>query len=57
MVKPGLTGWAQVNGGYDLNAKEKIIFDIEYINNQSFFLDIKIMIMTVFVVVFKKGAQ
>lgn len=30
-VKPGLTGWAQVNGGYDLQPPDKLVYDMEYI--------------------------
>lgn len=40
-VKPGLTGWAQINGGYDLAPQEKVKKDIEYIRNRSAWLDIK----------------
>lgn len=49
-VKPGLTGWAQVNGGYGLTPKEKLEKDLYYINKQSFWLDIKIIIKTVAIV-------
>lgn len=56
-VKPGLTGLAQVNGGYDLRPEEKIVFDIEYIKNRSIWLDIKIMFKTVAVVFNHKGAK
>lgn len=56
-VKPGLTGLAQVSGGYDLRPEEKIQFDIEYIKNQSVLLDIKIIIKTVGVVFSHEGAK
>ena len=46
-VKPGLTGLAQVSGGYDLKPEEKIIFDVEYIKNRSVWLDINIIFKTV----------
>jgi lipopolysaccharide/colanic/teichoic acid biosynthesis glycosyltransferase len=39
LVVPGLTGYAQVNGGYDLKPEEKIIYDIEYIRNRSLKMD------------------
>ena len=40
MVKPGLTGLAQVNGGYDLPPEKKIVYDIKYINNRSILIDL-----------------
>lgn len=56
-VKPGLTGWAQINGGYELKPEEKIVFDLEYIENRSIMTDIKIIFKTVLVVFNKKGAR
>ncbi len=56
-VKPGLTGLAQVNGGYDLKPEEKIIYDIKYIKNRSLWLDFKIIIKTVLVIFTHKGAK
>ena len=56
-VKPGLTGLAQVNGGYDLKPEEKIIYDIEYIKKRSLWLDLKIMFKTVAVVFTHDGAK
>ncbi len=49
-VRPGITGWAQVNGRDMLSDKEKALFDKEYIDKQSIAFDIKIMIKTVMVV-------
>ena len=46
-VKPGLTGLAQVNGGYDLKPKEKIVWDIEYIKYRGLLMDMKILFKTV----------
>ena len=57
LVKPGLTGLAQVNGGYDLKPEEKILYDMEYIKNQSMMQEIRIMIKTISVVIGKKGAR
>lgn len=57
IVKPGLTGLAQVNGGYDLKPEEKILYDMEYIENQSIFLDIKCILQTVKLVFTHKGAR
>ena len=45
-VKPGITGWAQVNGRNAITWKEKFSLDIYYVNNLSFFLDLKIFFMT-----------
>ena len=41
IVKPGITGWAQINGGYDLTPKEKLNLDLFYIKHLSFVLDIE----------------
>ena len=56
-VKPGLTGWAQVNGGYDITPKEKLVEDIYYIKNRSILLDFKIILKTVKVVLTGDGAR
>ena len=47
-VKPGITGWAQVNGRNALSWQEKFDLDIWYVDNQSFWLDIKILFLTVY---------
>ena len=47
IVKPGITGWAQVNGRNELSWKEKFDLDIWYTNNQSLLLDLKIMVLTI----------
>ena len=57
LVKPGLTGWAQVNGGYDLRAEEKILYDLEYIENRSFCMDIKCIFKTVKLIFTHEGAR
>jgi len=46
-VKPGITGWAQVNGRNAISWSEKFNFDIWYVNNISFLLDIKIIFLTI----------
>lgn len=56
-VKPGLTGWAQVNGGYEITPEEKLIEDIYYIKNRSILLDLKILFKTVKVVLTGDGAR
>ena len=45
-VKPGITGWAQVNGRNAISWEEKFEYDVWYVENQSFWLDIKILWMT-----------
>lgn len=45
---PGLTGWAQVNGRDELPIPEKVVLDIEYLKNKSFFLDVEIICLTAF---------
>ena len=45
-VRPGLTGWAQVNGRNAITWKEKFILDVRYVDRQSFFLDLKILFLT-----------
>lgn len=56
-VKPGLTGLAQVSGGYDLKPEEKVVYDVEYIKNRSLGFDLKIMFDTVKVVFSHEGAK
>lgn len=57
VVKPGLTGWAQVNGGYDITPEEKVMWDIDYINNRSFILDMRIILKTIKVIFTGEGAR
>jgi undecaprenyl phosphate N,N'-diacetylbacillosamine 1-phosphate transferase len=45
-VKPGITGWAQVNGRNAISWEQKFEYDVWYVDNQSFWLDIKILWMT-----------
>lgn len=56
-VKPGLTGLAQINGGYELKPEEKIVYDIEYIKKRSLWTDIKILFGTVAVIFTHEGAK
>lgn len=56
-VLPGLTGHAQVNGGYELQPEEKIIFDIEYIRNCSCGFDARCLLRTFATVFFSRGAR
>ena len=57
LVKPGLTGLAQINGRYDLSLEERLSFDLFYINNYSIWLDIEIFFKTIFIILFQKGAR
>ena len=57
LVKPGITGWAQVNGGYSLTPKEKLEFDKYYIQNRGFKLDLLILIKTIMVIFTRHGAR
>lgn len=54
-VKPGITGWAQVNGRNAISWEEKFRYDVEYVEKQSFILDIKILWMTFLNVIRRKG--
>lgn len=54
-AKPGITGWAQVNGRNQLSWREKIDLDLWYIENHSLLLDLKIMLKTFFVVFQRQG--
>ena len=54
-VKPGITGWAQVNGRNAISWEQKFKFDVEYLEKQSFNLDIKILWMTFLNVIQRKG--
>lgn len=56
-VRPGLTGWAQVNGGYNLRPEEKILFDMEYIEKRSMWMDLKCIFRTVRLVFTHEGAR
>lgn len=46
-VRPGITGWAQVNGRNSLSWEEKFRYDVEYVDSRSFLMDLKIIAMTV----------
>ena len=54
-VKPGITGWAQVNGRNTLTWEEKFKLDVWYVDHRSFLLDIKILFITMLQVVGRKG--
>ena len=54
-VRPGLSGWAQVNGRNSISWEEKFDLDVEYVDNYSFAMDVKILFMTVLNVLKKEG--
>ena len=54
-VKPGITGWAQVNGRNALTWKDKFRLDVWYVNHQSVWLDLKILWLTLWSVIEAKG--
>jgi O-antigen biosynthesis protein WbqP len=54
---PGLTGWAQVNGRDELPIPEKVKLDVEYMQQQSLLMDIKIIILTFLKVLRREGIQ
>jgi lipopolysaccharide/colanic/teichoic acid biosynthesis glycosyltransferase len=59
-VRPGITGWAQINQGYDTSVddvRRKVRYDLEYIRRQSALEDVKIMLRTVPVMVFRRGSH
>lgn len=53
-VKPGITGWAQVNGRNNISWSKKFELDVWYVDNQSFWLDLKIIFMTILKVIRRK---
>ena len=58
LVKPGVTGWAQVNAKYGMtqeDAMEKLQYDLYYIKRRSFFLDTKIILKTLSTIIFFRG--
>ena len=54
-VKPGITGWAQVNGRDALGDSEKVAYELEYIKRHSIFLDAKILFLTIVRVISRRG--
>ncbi|GAH04978.1 unnamed protein product [marine sediment metagenome] len=56
-VKPGITGWAQVNGRNAINWEEKFKYDVWYVDNWSLWLDIKIIFMTIVKVIKGEGIK
>lgn len=56
-VKPGITGWAQINGRNAISWEKKFELDVWYVDNRSFFLDLKILCLTVRKALVSEGIQ
>ncbi|WP_144213724.1 sugar transferase [Shewanella donghaensis] len=56
-VRPGITGWAQVNGRNAISWEDKFDLDVWYVDNASFLLDFKILVMTIKKVFIKEGVS
>lgn len=56
-VKPGLTGWAQVNGRNTATWDQKFALDVWYVDHLSFWLDIKIMLLTIWTIISRQGVS
>ncbi|MCB1660282.1 MAG: sugar transferase [Pseudomonadales bacterium] len=54
-AKPGITGWAQINGRNAISWEQKFALDVWYVDNQSLWLDIKILLLTIKKVIIKEG--
>ena len=54
-VKPGITGWAQVNGRNAISWQQKFELDVWYVDNISFWLDLKIVFLTIKKVIIREG--
>lgn len=56
-VKPGITGWAQINGRNNIDWKQKLELDIWYVKNRNIILDLKIIFITIFMVIRGSGVS
>ena len=56
-LKPGITGWAQVNGRDEISIEQKVAFDREYLARKSFWFDLKIILLTVASVLSSRGVK
>ncbi len=54
-VRPGITGWAQVNGRNDTSWPEKLAMDVWYVDHRSLFLDVRVLLRTLLVMITRKG--
>ena len=56
-LKPGITGWAQINGRDEISIEQKVALEKEYLERKSFGFDVKIVFLTFFNVIFSKGVK
>jgi sugar transferase EpsL len=56
-VRPGITGWAQVNGRNDTTWEQRFALDVWYVDNQSFWLDLQIVLLTMWKVLKREGVS
>ena len=56
-LKPGITGWAQINGRDEISIEEKVAFDREYLTRKSFWFDLRILLMTFSPVISSRGLK
>ena len=54
-IRPGVTGWAQINGRNNISWKKKFLLDIWYLDNQSFLLDLQIIFLTIYKVILRRN--
>lgn len=54
-MRPGLTGWAQINGRNSISWDEKFALDVWYVDNRSFLLDLKILLLTAWKIIRRDG--
>lgn len=52
-LKPGITGWAQINGRDELSIKDKVAYEKEYVKRKSIFFDLKILYITIYSIFFR----
>jgi len=57
VVKPGITGWAQINGRNSISHEEKFKLDVWYVDNHTLVLDIKIILITIFKILMRKDIK
>ena len=50
-IKPGVTGWAQINGRNNIEWEKKFLLDVWYVDNRTFLLDLKIILLTLYLVI------
>ena len=55
VLRPGITGWAQINGRDNVDLESKLLLDMEYLDRQSFRFDVEIMLRTIIYVVVSRG--